>query len=171
VYPVAVKLTATDVENWMNVSDVVDPTVGFVKVTFDAAVSAPGVPAVPSTTVFPEARLTDGVVLTATVWTVCANAGAVCPPTNVCAASVRATLALVLGNVSVVPSVPAKVTVFETESFFPLATAVAFAVVDQLAAVVPLSKMHETYELVPAGIKITALDPEELTVIVAVELF
>jgi len=63
---------------------------------------------------FPEA------VMALFVVTICEN---VCVPVNVCTASVRAIVADVEGNVIVVLSVPARVSVLEAVNVFPSATA------------------------------------------------
>lgn len=89
---------------------------------------------------FPEAVIAFAVVIT---W---AN---VCVPVKVCAASVRATLALVPGKVIVVESVPARVILFETVSVFPAAIASTKA---SPPASVPLLEIVSVFPSVPANV-------------------
>lgn len=83
------------------------------------------------------------------------NTGAdesVCTPVKVCAASVQAIVADVVGNVIVVASVPARVRVFDTDNFLPEATTSATYQNDHEAVPVPPAVLIQvTYaEVLPA---------------------
>lgn len=84
--------------------------------------------------------------VTVPVFVIVAITGAevnVCTPVKVCAASVRAIVAEVVGKVCVVPSVPATVKEFDTVSVLPAATTILEAPsVDHT----PVARLH-THEL------------------------
>jgi len=94
-----------------------------------------------------------------------------CAPVNVFAASVRAIVALVDGNVIVVASVPARVRVFDAESILPSVIFTPIYDALQEAAVVPEVRIQVNIARVfPARIR-TTLAPDEFTVTAPVLLF
>lgn len=81
------------------------------------------------------------------------NVGIVCVPTNVFAASVRATVADVDGNVIVVPSVPASVRVFDDVNVLPAAIE---SVPVPVAQVLPFHVVPTTAPKVCVPVKVLA---------------
>ena len=88
----------------------------------------------------------------------------VCIPVKVCAASVRAIVAEVVGNVIVVPSVPARVRVFDTDNVFRFVIVSIPVVVVIVSPLTVVAVAAPIFGVVSVGEVARTIEPEPVVV-------